>query len=305
MANFNYVLNCVNAAAANAAAGFRNRIINGDMRIDQRNAGAAQTFIAAAPIAYSVDRFYGFSTGGAPVGQRVPGTGSDQYLYQFTGAASTSVIAFGQRIESTNIYDLANTTATFSVELANSLLTTVTWTAYYPNSLDNWSARTQIATGTFTVNSALTRYSTQIALGANAGNGVTIELSVGAQISGTWKIGQFQLEPGAVMTTFERRPIATELALSQRYYEVDLSGNTIWSGMVTSGSPYYMSVRFAVTKRANPTVTTAYTVNSAFPSTSSPTPAGLNPTSFQTTLFANATASVGYYQFTWKADSEL
>ena len=99
MANFNYVLNCANAAAANSAAGFRNRIINGDMRIDQRNAGIPQTFTAAAAAAYSVDRFYGFSTGANVTGQRAPGAGADQYLYQFTGAASTTAITFGQRIE--------------------------------------------------------------------------------------------------------------------------------------------------------------------------------------------------------------
>ena len=34
----------------------RNRIINGNIAVDQRNAGATQTFIAAAALAYSVDR---------------------------------------------------------------------------------------------------------------------------------------------------------------------------------------------------------------------------------------------------------
>jgi hypothetical protein len=38
--------------------GFRNRIINGDMRIDQRNAGAAVTISAAQNI-YTVDRWFG------------------------------------------------------------------------------------------------------------------------------------------------------------------------------------------------------------------------------------------------------
>ena len=41
--------------------------------------------------------------------------------------------------------------------------------------------------------------------------------SLGQQ-SGTFDIAQVQIEPGAVATPFERRPIGTELALCQRYY---------------------------------------------------------------------------------------
>jgi hypothetical protein len=42
--------------------------------------------------------------------------------------------------------------------------------------------------------------------------------SLGQQ-SGTFDIAQVQIEAGPVATTFERRPIGTELALCQRYYE--------------------------------------------------------------------------------------
>lgn len=38
--------------------GFRNRIINGDMRIDQRNAGAAVTVTNAATVFFGADRFF-------------------------------------------------------------------------------------------------------------------------------------------------------------------------------------------------------------------------------------------------------
>ncbi|MBL8425473.1 MAG: hypothetical protein JNK06_18570 [Candidatus Accumulibacter phosphatis] len=55
-------------------------LVNGDMRIDQRNAGVAQTFTNGAAVAYSVDRFYGSSVGANITGQRVAGTGADQYL---------------------------------------------------------------------------------------------------------------------------------------------------------------------------------------------------------------------------------
>jgi hypothetical protein len=44
---------------ADSLQGFRNRIINGDMRIDQRNAGAAVT-VNANSVFYAVDRFFGY-----------------------------------------------------------------------------------------------------------------------------------------------------------------------------------------------------------------------------------------------------
>ena len=43
--------------------GFKNRIINGSMVIDQRNAGAAQT-ITAGTTPYTADRWIGYFGGG-------------------------------------------------------------------------------------------------------------------------------------------------------------------------------------------------------------------------------------------------
>lgn len=203
---------------------FRNKLINGDMRIDQRNAGASQTFTASAALAYSVDRWYGYCTGANVTGQRVAGSGNTQFRYQFTGAASVTAIQFGQRIEAANAYSLAGQSATLSVDLSNSLLTTVTWTAYYANTADTFGSiasptRTQIATGTFTVSSTLTRYSAQINIPTAATTGIEIVFSVGAQTSGTWVIGNAQLEAGTAPTAFENRFFNSELSLCQRYYE--------------------------------------------------------------------------------------
>ena len=219
-------------------AGLRNRVINGSMATDQRNSGAAQTITAGAALAYTVDRFYGYSTGANVTGQQVAGTSPNAYLYRFTGAASVTKIGFAQRIEDLNCQDLAGNTAKLSVDLSNSLLTTVTWTAYYANTANTFGSlasptRTLISTGTFTVTSTLTRYNTSITIPSAATTGIEIELSVAAQISGTWSIGNFQLERGATATTFEQRSYGLELALCQRYgasiginqYRVDLSAN--------------------------------------------------------------------------------
>jgi hypothetical protein len=270
-------------------SGTRNRIINGDMRIDQRNAGVAQTFTAAAALAYSVDRWYGYCTGANVTGQRVAGAAAGQYRYQFTGAASVTAVGFGQRIEQLNSADLAGTTATLSVDLANSLLTTVTWTAFYANTADTFGTlasptRTQIATGSFTVNSTVTRYNTQISIPAAATTGIEIVFTVGAQTSGTWTIGNVQLEPGATATPFERRSYGAELALCQRYYLTTL-GNSF---VVNSGS-VFVPFFFKVSMRTAPTVTIT-------PGTGTATPASITTEGFHatgtTTSGASVTASV-------------
>ena len=247
------------SAITSGLTGFRNRIINGDMRIDQRNAGASQTFTAAAALAYSVDRFYGFCTGANATGARVAGTAPNEFAYQFTGAASVTAIGFGTRLEATNTTDLAGSTATLSVQLANSLLTTVTWTAYYATTADAFGTlasptRTQIATGTFTVTSSLATYSAQISVPSAATTGIEIVFTVGAQTSGTWTIDNVQLEAGSTATDFERRPIGTELALCQRYY---WTGNLPIMRNFTGGSiAVSSSIGFPVTMRITPSTVT-------------------------------------------------
>ena len=255
-------------------AGARNRIINGGMAADQRNGGASQTFTAAAALAYSVDRWYGYCTGANVTGQRITGATAGQFYYRFTGAASVTAIGFGQRIEQLNSADLAGTTATLSVDLANSVLTTVTWTAYYATTADTFGTlasptRTQIATGTFTVTSTVTRYSVNISVPAAATTGIEIVFSVGAQTSGTWTIGNVQLEPGSVATPFERRLYGVELMLCERYFFIggtsldafpnasaSRAGLSIsFSGNYTSGTSYLQKYYFRTEMRIAPTIT--------------------------------------------------
>lgn len=205
----------------------KNRLVNGSFAIDQRNAGASQTFTAAAAVAYTVDRWYGSCTGANITGQRVTGTSPNQYAYRFTGAASNTGTLFGQRIESFNTYDLISTTVTGSVTLKSSSITSVTWTAYYANSSDTFSSKTQIATGTLTINSTATRYSFSFDAGANAGNGIAIEFTTGAlTATNTIHYENAQLEIGTSATPFERRLYGQELANCQRYY-ITVGGETV------------------------------------------------------------------------------
>ncbi len=291
------------ADATLGAFSHRNKIINPLMAVDQRNAGAAQTITAAAALAYTVDRWYAYCTGANVTGQRVAGTAPNKYNYQFTGAASVTKIGFAQRIEAANCQDLAGKTATLAVDLANSLLTTVTWTAWYANTEDTFGSlatptRTQIATGTFTVSGTLARYNAQIAIPAAATTGIEIEFSVGAQTSGTWTIGRVQLEQGSVATPFEYRPIGTELALCQRYNTViavaDLGYST---ATVNAGGVTF----FPVPMRATPTLSANAVGNSNAGTTTTDT---VSATDFR--YYAGVTAA-GAYQINYSgtATSEL
>ncbi len=261
-----------NALIMGSGSFLRNKIINGGMNIDQRNAGASQTITAAAALAYTVDRWYAYCTGANVTGQQVTSTGTtaspSQNAYRFTGAASVTAIGFGQRIEAVNCYDLANTTATLSVLLANSVLTTVTWTAYYANTANTFGTLasptvTQIATGTFTVSSTLTQYTTNISIPAAATTGIQILFTVGAQTSGTWTIGNVQLEAGAAATPFERKTYSEQYAQCQRYYEKSYDDGTALGAAARNGisgsynngvAASMLTVFFKVSKRAAPTV---------------------------------------------------
>ena len=284
-------------------AGLRNRFINGGMAVDQRNAGAAQTITAAAALAYTVDRWYAYCTGANVTGQRVAGSSTSQYRYRFTGAASVTKIGFAQRIEAANSYDLNGRAVVVGVELANSLLTTVSWNAWYANTADTFGTlasptRTSIGSGTITVNATATRYHIPITLPAAATTGIEIEFSVAAQTSGTWTIGEAQLVPGSASELWrEPRPIGLELALCQRYHEV---GATYFGPYSISGG--YLSVPYAIRKRTTPssislTADTVFSGNAAGTSL-----AGSGSSASQFTLTNSGNTAIGA---TWAASSEL
>lgn len=205
----------------------RNRLINGNMYIAQRATSATVTAGTGVPTVSTgypcVDRFFVYSTGANVTAAQVSGSGANRNLLRITGAASVTAVGIGQRIEAVNSMDLAGQTCTLSVDLANSLLTTVTWTASYATTADTFGTigtptKTQIATGTFTVTNTLTRYSVNIAVPAAATTGIEILFTVGAQTSGTWDVTNVQFEAGSVATPMERRQFGQEFLLCQRYY---------------------------------------------------------------------------------------
>lgn len=224
----------------------RNRLINGNMYAAQRATSATVTAGTTVPTATTgypcVDRWFVYSTGANVTAAQVAGTAPVKNLLRVTGAASVTAVGVGQRIEQLNSYDLAGQTCTLSVSIANSVLTTVTWTASYATTANAFgtigtATKTQIATGTFTVTSTLTRYTANISVPSAATTGIEILFTVGAQTSGTWDISEVQFEPGSIATPFERKLYQQQLQDCYRYYfkfQAGAIGDQFGSGGTTT-----------------------------------------------------------------------
>jgi len=257
-------------ATGSSTTMYRNRLINGEMRIDQRNNGNSNTVangatLTPASLTYTVDRWGVAATGANVTAQQVAGAGQFKNYLQISGASSVTGVSVAQRIESINILDQANSTVALSVYLATTAANAnVTWTAYTPPaSNDTWTGNdTQVVTGTFAANANMTRYSTTIPLTANATRGLEVVLSLGALTGGLiWTLTGCQLEAGPISSVFERRPDDIELMRCWRYLPGCRSTSTGYAGPFTGvgvgANVAYFTVPLPVTPRTgitNPTV---------------------------------------------------
>jgi hypothetical protein len=282
--------------------GFRNRIINGDMRIDQRNAGAAVTASSSFP----VDRFVmSNTTNGSFSAQRDTSApaGFVNSLKVTTTTADTSLtgtqtLIIQQRIEGTNTSDFSwgtanaqtvtlsfwvrsSLTGTFGGSLRNAEVSRSYPFAYSISVADTWEYKTIIIDGDtsgtwFTTTDLGVRVQFSLGsgpdvsgtAGAWAGSSllsVTGATSVVGTNGATFYITGVQLEAGSVATPFERRPYGTELALCQRYFE---AGSALMLAQrIDTGSLYFSNYwrhPFKVTKRASPTVSQTMISGSTF-----------------------------------------
>jgi hypothetical protein len=167
------------ASGSFAPVGMRNRIINGDMRIDQRNAGAAITVSSNSGTQFGADRFLvqGTSSEGVFTAQQLsatPPSGFKNYVrIQTTTAsaspASGSLYAMSQIIEGFNIADLGfgaagASTVTFSFWIRSSL------TGTFSGSLKNGNAFNRSYPFTYTISAANTwEYKTVTVVGDTSG----------------------------------------------------------------------------------------------------------------------------------------
>lgn len=204
-------------------AGFRNRIINGNFIVDQKNIGLLYSIPPSPGARYTADHWRVQSSGSAGTAQVLTNTYPSftrQNMLRMTGGAGNTELFLYQRIESYHIANLAGSTVTVSFSTANSLRTTLNWSLTYPVSNDDYSSGwTTFASGTRTISSTMTRYSITAALPSQCTRGVQLMLSIPNQTSGLWDVCNIQLEPGPLATPFEIRPMQIETLLCQRYFQ--------------------------------------------------------------------------------------
>jgi hypothetical protein len=247
----------------------RNRIINGDMRIDQRNAGASVT-PSIQSATYITDRFYFLQNSSTlPSIQQstdAPEGFTNSLLFTNTSTGTTPAYAqVVQNIEGHNTADLgwgtanaqaitasfrvkSSLTGTFSVAFRNASVNRSYVTTYTISAPNTWETKTVTVPGD-TSGTWLTNNGTGISfifgLGASSGtstvdqwtNSSDYYLSGSVNVMGTanatWQITGVQLEAGSVATPFEHRQYGQELALCQRYYQT-------WGGVTANDfMPYF------------------------------------------------------------------
>ena len=248
-----------NTSAYGGGFAFRNRIINGGMVIDQRNAGAAT---ANTINDYTVDRWIvAQSVTGKLIAQQnaaavTPPTGFTNYL-GVTSQSSYSVLAGDyyiiiQRIEGYNIADLgwgtasaqtitlsfwvrSSLTGTFGGALKNNAANRSYPFTYSIPTANTWTAiSVTIAGDTSGTWEKTTSAGIQVQFGLGAGStfsgtagawaGANLVSATGATSvvgtnGATFYITGVQLEKGSTATSFDYRPYSAELAMCQRYYE--------------------------------------------------------------------------------------
>ena len=284
------------ASTQNTAAtgfGFKNRIINGAMMIDQRNAGASGTVGG-----YTVDRWAYFQTQTSKgtwqqnAGSVTPPNGFKNYL-GFTSSSAYSVTSgdifmFRQFIEGFNVADLAwgtanaqtvtisfwarsSLTGTFGGSVNNNANSRSYPFSYTISSANTWEQKTiTIAgdtTGTWTTdNTAGITLIFGLGVGStNSGTAgtwastgyysATGATSVVGTNGATFYITGVQLEKGSTATSFDYRPYGTELQLCQRYLPVALipQNQYMYAGVCFAVDNAQAFIPFSVPTRVPPT----------------------------------------------------
>ena len=281
-----------NGGAYSTQPTFRNRIINGNMTIDQRNAGASVTLVAAST--YCVDRWNGEeSTDGTATLQQVvdaPNGFINSLKFTTTSAdaslGATQYVITRQFIEGFNTADLmwgtANAkTVTLSFWAKSTLTGTMggsilnaNYNRSYPftytiSSANTWEYKTITIAGdtsgtwevgngagprvTFSQGAGSTYSGTAGSWSGSLFLGATGQVQVIGTLNATWQITGVQLEVDTTATDFEQLQYTTQLQLCQRYYYATSS-----AFIAATATTLCYNLQFPVTMRATPTETHSY-----------------------------------------------
>ncbi len=237
--------------------GFRNRIINGDMRIDQRNAGASKT-VSNSTDTYYLDRWAAFTATNsnnsiqqvstAPTGftnslQITVGTGASpaagaaNYLYQIIEGFNAADLGFGAAGAATvtvSFWVRSSLTGTFSGALSNNAVNRSYPFTYSISAANTWEQKTVTIAGD-TSGTWLTNNGVGIRVWFDLGSGSNFQGTAGAwagadrraasgsvqlvaTTGATFYITGVQLEAGTVASPFERVEYGAMLRACQRYF---------------------------------------------------------------------------------------
>ena len=261
---------------SDSSFGFKNRIINGAMVIDQRNAGAAIT-VSSTTAVFPVDRFSCLATDAtgvyteqqvsdAPVGFVNSIKATVTTVYSPTGSNQYNI---RHNIEGYNVADLnwgsanaktvtlsfwvkSSLTGTFGGSLSNSAFDRSYPFAYTISVANTWEQKSVTIAGD-TTGTWLTTNGIGIRICLSIGMGSTLITTAGAWAAGaylsstgatnliatsgaTFYITGVQLEVGSTATSFDYRPYGTELALCQRYFERSYDIGTATATVTTAGA---------------------------------------------------------------------
>jgi hypothetical protein len=247
--------------------GFKNRIINGGMTIDQRNNGASVS-VASGTSPYCVDRWIAYNnltnTFTAQQSSVAPAGFSRSWLITNNASATSNAAGMyqllGQRIEGNNIADLNWGTANAKTITVSFWVFTSQAGTYggvvrcgaannrfygfsFTLAANTW---TQVSTtipgdtsGVYTTDNTngielLISLSCGSSFTGSAGSwsgsqilGITGQTQFNATGSATFYITGVQLEVGVTATSFDFRSIGQELALAQRYFCKSSSINVV------------------------------------------------------------------------------
>jgi hypothetical protein len=326
---------------ADSLQGFRNRIINGNMVIDQRNAGASVTFNDGV---FVVDRFgAACSQTSKATAQRstTAPTGFNNSVLITSSSAytvtSTDFFNLFQNIEGFNVSDLGWGTAgaqaiTLSFWVRSSL------TGTFGGSISN-AGLSRSYPFTYTINASNTFEQKTITIpGDTSGtwatdNGLGLRvyfgLGVGATYSGTagaWAGTRFQsatgavsvvgtsgatfyitgvqLEAGSVATPFERRDYTSEFVLCQWYYrEINLANLRMIGAANAAG--WHQSWPFTLPDKMRTSPTWSANLTTSSTSNLSLGPTTLSATSNVYVIYVISSAATGLTDFTFSASAKL
>ena len=263
-------------------SGFRNAIINGGFDIWQRGTSFTANNIYTADRWWHVNDSVGATsvTRVAADSALIPGC---EYFLRMTRTSGTNRWVVGTNLETSVVKKFKGKTLVLSYWLrkgsaltANTGVTlkTTSAEARFNSTVDLSSATitaAQLSTSTFT------RFTQTLTIPAGStALGLAVEFEAKSQAGAAnafLDIAMVQLEEGSIATPFEQRPIGTELALCQRYYEKSYDQTTTpgtatetgvhrHSGSVNGSGRHYVPIRFKVEKRTN-----GYTVGTHDPTT--------------------------------------